>query len=313
MTGRLEDMELFACVVQAGSFTTAAKRLDTSKSRLSRRIAELEARLGVKLLHRTTRQLSLTEAGAAYHARIARLLEAAREAEEAVSSLGEALSGTIRLSAPMSFGLSHVAPAVATFMAAHPGIVVDLVLDDRTSDLVGEGFDVAVRIGPRPADSSLVSRVLGSSRTVVAAAPALLDRLGRPASIDDFARYPCLVYSNRSADEQWRFDTPVGPRTVRGPERLRANNGTVLAEAAAAGLGLVSLPTFIVGSFVDAGRLEILLPDTTAHRRDIRLVFPPGRQTSTKLRALTDHLADAFRGEPWECGVSPPSRAAASA
>jgi len=302
MSGRFEDMEMFAEVVQAGSFTTAAQRLDTSKSRLSRRIAELETRLGVKLLHRTTRRLSLTEAGAAYHARIARLLDAAREAEEAVTSLGGSLAGTIRIAAPMSFGLSHVAPAVAAFMTGHPGIVVDLELDDRTHDLVGEGFDVAIRIGPRPADSSLVSRVLGSSRSVVAGAPALLDRLGRPVSLDDLARFPCLVYSNRLADEQWRFETPAGPRTVRGPERLRANNGTALAEAAAAGLGLVSMPTFIVGPLVDVGRLEILLPEQTASRRDIRLVYPPGRQTSAKLRTLADHLAAAFRGEPWECG-----------
>ena len=304
MTGRLEDMELFACVVQAGSFTVAAKQLDTSKSRLSRRIAELETRLGVKLLHRTTRRLSLTEAGAAYHARVTRLIEGAREAEEAVSSLGDSLTGTIRLAAPMSFGLAHVAPEVSGFMVEHPGIALDLVLDDRTNDLVGEGFDAAVRIGPRSADSSLVSRVLGSSRTVVAGAPSLLDRLGRPATIGDLARYPCLVYSNRPADEQWRFDTPDGPRVVRGPERLRANNGNALAEAAAAGLGLVSMPTFIVGPLVDAGRLEILLPNETANRRDIRLVYPPGRQTSAKLRALADHLAAAFRGEPWECGAA---------
>lgn len=306
MSGRLEDMELFACVVQAGSFTTAAQRLDTSKSRLSRRIAELETRLGVKLLHRTTRRLSLTEAGATYHARITRLLEGAREAEEAVSSLGDSLTGTIRLAAPMSFGLSHVAPAVSSFLADNPGIVLELELDDRTNDLVGEGFDAAIRIGPRPADSTLVSRVLGSSRTVVAGAPSLLDAIGRPETIGDFARFPCLVYSNRPADEQWRFETPAGARVVRGPERLRANNGTALAEAAAAGLGLVSMPTFIVGPLVDAGRLEILLPDETAHRRDIRLVYPPGRLTSAKLRALADHLTAAFKGEPWECGTGSP-------
>lgn len=302
MTGRLEDMELFACVVQAGGFTTAARRLDTSKSRLSRRIAELEGRLGVKLLHRTTRRLSLTEAGAAYHARVTRLLEAARETEEAVSALGETLAGTIRLAAPMSFGLTHVGPALVSVLEANPGIAVDLVLDDRTNDLVGEGFDAAVRSGPRPADSTLVSRVIALSRAVVAGAPALLDRIGRPATVDDLARFPCLVYSNRSADEQWRFDTPTGPRTVRGPERLRANNGDVLAQAAIAGLGLVILPTFIIGPALTDGRLEPVLEAETARRNDIRLVYPPGRQTSAKLRALADHLADAFRGEPWECG-----------
>lgn len=302
MTGRLEDMELFACVVQAGGFTVAAKRLDTSKSRLSRRIAELETRLGVKLLHRTTRRLSLTEAGAAYHARVTRLLEAARETEEAVSSLGDALTGTIRLAAPLSFGLSHVGPALVGFLEANPGIAVDLVLDDRTNDLVGEGFDAAVRSGPRLADSTLVSRVIAVARTVVAGAPSLLDRLGRPTSVDDFVRYPCLIYSNRGADEQWRFDTPTGPRTVRGPERLRANNGDVLAQAAIAGLGLVVLPTFIIGPALTTGQLEPVLEAETTRRNDIRLVYPPGRQTSAKLKALADHLAEAFRGEPWECG-----------
>lgn len=203
----------------------------------------------------------------------------------------------------MSFGIAHVAPTVSRFLAEHPGIVLELVLDDRTNDLVGEGFDAAVRIGPRPTDSTLVSRVLGSSRTVVAGAPELLDRLGRPERIGDIERFPCLVYANRAADEQWSFETPAGLRVVRGPERLRANNGNALAEAAATGLGLVSMPTFIVGPLVDAGRLELVLPEATARRRDIRLVYPPGRQTSAKLRALADHLAAAFRGEPWECGV----------
>ncbi len=307
MASRLEDMEAFAAVAQAGGFTAAAKRLDTSKSRLSRRVSDLETRLGVKLLHRTTRAIALTEAGAAYLARATRLLEDAAEAEEAVSSLGGALSGTIRIAAPLTFGLDHVAPQLLAFMAANPGVSVDAGFDDRRIDLVAGGFDLAIRMGPRMADSGLIVRKLAETRSAIVGAPALLDRLGRPQTLDDLARFPCLVYANRPADEQWRFDTPDGPKVVRGAERLRADNGTVLADAAVAGFGLTLLPLFIVGPALCAGRLEVVLPDQALPRGEMWLVHPPGRQRSAKVRALAEHLAAAFHGAPWERDVPVPA------
>ena len=303
MTDRVEDMAAFAAVAQAGGFTAAATRLDVSKSRLSRQVSALEARLGVRLLHRTTRATSLTDAGAAYLAHAMRLLEDMAEAEDAVRSLGGALAGTIRIAAPLTFGIDHVAPAVQRFMAAHPAVLVDASFDDRRVDLVAGGFDLAIRMGPRMADSGLVVRTLADLRTAIVGAPFLLDSVGRPERLDDLAKFPCLVYANRPADDQWRFETADGPRVVRGPERLRADNGTVLAEAAAAGFGLTVLPIFIVGPLICSGRLEIILPGQLLPRVEMRLVHPPGRQRSTKVRALADHLAAAFRGAPWERDV----------
>ena len=305
MAGRLEDMETFVAVVSAGGFTAAARRLDTSKSRLSRQVADLEARLGVRLLNRTTRAIALTEAGAAYFERAARVIDDACEAEDAVASLGGALSGTIRLAAPLTFGIDHVAPALTAFMELHPGVAIDASFDDRPVDLVGGGFDLTIRIGMRLADSGLVARTLAASRTAIVGAPALLDKLGRPETIDDLRRYPCLVYGNRPADEQWRFETPDGPKIARGPERLRADNGSVLAAAAAAGLGLSALPLFITAPLLRTGQLEQVLPRQTLPGAEVRLIHPPGRQRSAKVRALADHLAEAFRDAPWERDILP--------
>ena len=303
MTDRLDDMAAFAAVAQAGGFTAAAMRLDVSKSRLSRQVSALEARLGVRLMHRTTRATALTDAGTAYLAHATRLLEDIAEAEDAVRSLGGALAGTIRIAVPLTFGIDHVAPAVQQFMAAHPNVLVDASFDDRRVDLVAGGFDLAIRMGPRMVDSGLVVRKLADLRTAIVGAPSLLNDIGRPERLDDLAKFPCLVYANRPADDQWRFETPDGPRVVRGPERLRADNGTVLAEAAAAGFGLTVLPIFIVGPLICRGELEIILPSQLLPRIELRLVHPPGRQRSTKIRALADHLADAFRGAPWERDV----------
>lgn len=307
MTDRLDDMAAFAAVAQAGGFTAAALRLDMSKSRLSRQVSALEARLGVRLLHRTTRAIALTDAGTAYLAHAARLLEDLAEAEDAVRSLGGALAGTIRIAAPLTFGVDHVAPALLRFMAAHPAVLVDASFDDRRVDLVAGGFDLAIRMGPRMVDSGLVVRTLADLRSVIVGSPVLLDSIGRPQRLDDLAHFPCLVYANRPADDQWRFDTSDGTRVVRGPERLRADNGMVLAEAAAAGFGLALLPIFIVGPLICAGQLEIILPDQALPRGEMRLVYPPGRQRSTKVRALADHLAEAFRGAPWERDIPLPA------
>jgi DNA-binding transcriptional LysR family regulator len=298
MTGRLEEMDAFVAVAGAGGFSAAATRLGTSTSQLSRRVADLETRLGARLFHRTTRALALTEAGAAYLESASRLLDDARAADEAVAGLHGALTGTIRLSAPLSFGTDHLAPALNGFMARHPHLAVDLLLDDRSVDLVGEGVDLGLRVSGAMVDSGLVARVLRPVELMIVASPAYLDEHGRPDRPEALVHHVCLVYRNRPVAEQWRFDTPDGPRQFRGPERMRADNGTVLLGAAISGLGVAMLPDFIAACALREGTLERVLPDVALPASALRLVYPPVRRLSAKVRALADYLADAFSSPP---------------
>ncbi|HPU16598.1 MAG TPA: LysR substrate-binding domain-containing protein, partial [Polymorphobacter sp.] len=249
-------MEAFVAVAGAGGFTAAAARLGSSTSQLSRRVTELETRLGARLFHRTTRALALTEAGAAYLEAATRLLDDARAADEAVAGLRGALTGSIRLSAPLSFGTEHLAPVLNEFMVRHPALSVDLLLDDRSVDLVGEGVDIGLRVSATMADSGLISRVLRPVARVIVGSPAYLDAHGRPERPEALAGHVCLLYRNLAVADQWRFSTPDGVRQFRGPERLRADNGTVMLGAAIAGLGLAELPDFIVDHALADGRLE---------------------------------------------------------
>ena len=263
MTGRFEDMEAFVAVAGAGSFTAAAARLGGSTSQLSRRVTELETRLGARLFHRTTRTLALTEAGAAYLEAATRLLDDARAAEEAVAGLRGALTGTIRLSAPLSFGTDHLAPVLYAFMALHPALSIDLLLDDRSVDLVGEGVDLGLRVSAAMVDSGLISRVLRPVTRVIVGSPTYLDAHGRPDRPEALAGHACLMYRNMPVADQWRFATPDGMRQFRGPERLRVDNGTVMRGAVIAGLGLAELPDFIVSTAL-AERLPDALADTAS-------------------------------------------------
>ena len=294
MPGRFEDMEAFAAVAAAGGFSAAARRLGTSVSRLSRTVTALEARLGARLFHRSTRALALTEAGAAYLDAATRLLDDARAAEEAVICSTQTLRGAIRMAAPVLFGVERVGPALFRFMARHPALRVELILDDRVTDLVGEGVDLALRIGPQLADSDLVARTLATIELRLVGAPALLDRLGRPATAEALTAFPSLTYSNVRADDQWRFPTPGGPRLCRGPERLRASSGEMLCAAAIAGLGLTILPDFFVAAALADRRLEVLLPDHRFDPGKLWLVYPPARRQPVKVRLLADFLAAEF-------------------
>ena len=294
MTGRFEDMEAFVAVAGAGSFTAAAARLGGSTSQLSRRVTELETRLGARLFHRTTRTLALTEAGAAYLEAATRLLDDARAAEEAVAGLRGALTGTIRLSAPLAFGTDHLAPVLYDFMARHPALNIDLLLDDRSVDLVGEGVDLGLRVSVTMVDSGLISRVLRPVTRVIVGSPAYLDAHGRPDRPEALTAHPCLLYRNVPVADQWRFSTPDGFRQFRGPERLRADNGTVMLGAAIAGLGLAELPDFIVSKALADGRLELLLADHSLQTSALRLVYPPAGRLSAKVRALADFLTERF-------------------
>jgi len=296
---QLESMALFARVVEAGGFSAAARELGLSKASVSKRVARLEDRLGVRLLNRTTRRLSLSEAGEAFYAGCRRMMSEAEAAEQAVTYLASAPRGTLRVNAPMSFGQLHLAPAMTAFLRRYPELAVDLVLDDREINLVQDGFDVGVRIKALR-DSSLIARRLAPARALICAAPSYLAAHGQPARPEDLTRHPCLLYSYQAEPGVWLLRGPDGERRVRVNGRLRANNGEALREAAVAGFGLVLMPSFIVGEEVRRGRLTPVLSDWIAGEPlAIHAIYPASRNLSPKVRVFVDFLAERFAPEPY--------------
>jgi DNA-binding transcriptional LysR family regulator len=295
----LDSMALFARVVEAGGFSAAARELGLSKGSVSKRVARLEDRLGVRLLNRTTRRLSLSEAGEAFYSGCRRMVSEAEAAERAVTHLASAPRGTLRVNAPMSFGQQHLAPALTAFLERYPELAVDLALDDREVNLVQDGFDVGVRIMALR-DSSLIARRLAPSRALICAAPAYLAAHGAPARPEDLTRHACLLYSYQSDPGVWTLRGADGERRVRVNGRLRANNGEALREAAIAGFGFVLMPSFIVGPEVRQGRLAPVLRDWTAGDPvGIHAIYPAGRNLSPKVRVFVDFLAERFGPEPY--------------
>jgi len=296
---RLAAIEAFVKVAETHSFSEAARRLRLSKSLVSRQIAALESELGARLFHRTTRSMTLTEAGRSYFDRASRILADLEEANLSVSQLQSAPRGRLRVNAPMSFGFLHLAPALADFLFRYPEVEVDITLTDRFIDLVDEGFDVAVRIGSLE-DSSLVARKLASIRRAICASPAYLKVRGAPASPDDLKTHDCLCNSNVPLAREWRFITSDGrPWQVEVRGRLSANNGDTLKVAALKGLGFVNLPTFIVGSDLQAGKLVTVLDKFIAQDMTLNAVYPHSRHLSPKVRAFVDFLAERFGPRPY--------------
>jgi DNA-binding transcriptional LysR family regulator len=296
---RLSAIEAFVAVAEASSFSEAARRLRGSKSAISRLVAGLEAELGARLLNRTTRSLTLTEAGRGYFDRASRILADLKEANLAVSQLQATPRGRLRVSAPMSFGFLHMAPALATFLTRYPDVELDLVMNDRFVDLVDEGFDAAVRIGSMD-DSSLVARKLAPIRRAVCASPAYLKARGVPDTPDDLKAHECLSNSNISITHEWRFTARDGkpwPVEVRG--RLSANNGDALRMAGLSGMGLINLPTFIIGDDLRAGTLVRVLDDFIPQDMTLNAVYPHARHLSPKVRAFVDFLSERFRPQPY--------------
>ncbi|MBB2962031.1 DNA-binding transcriptional LysR family regulator [Methylobacterium sp. R2-1] len=294
---RVTGMQVFARVAALGSFSAAGRALGLSQTGVTKHVAALEARLGTRLLHRTTRRLTLTETGRSYLEACERILAEIAEAEAAVGAEGVEAHGTLRLNVPLSFGVREIAPALAAFSAAHPALTIELGLNDRRVDLIEEGWDLAVRIGTL-ADSNLIARRLASSRIVVCAAPSYLDRHGTPRAPEALKDHNCLGYT-LSDSSGWRFGVQAYP--VSGT--LRAPNGAALVAAAVAGLGLVYQPTFLVAEALRAGRLVALDLGAPCPTLPIHALMPPGRRPA-KTRAFVDFLADRFAGEPaWERGL----------
>ena len=289
----------FVAVAESQSFTEAARRLRLAKSAVSRQVGDLESELGARLLHRTTRSLSLTHAGQAYLVRAARILADLEEANRTVGELRTAPRGKLRVGAPMSFGFLHLMPALSDFLSRYPDVVVDLAMNDRFVDLVDEGLDVAVRITTQTG-SSLIFRTLAPARRVICASPAYLSLHGAPRTPDDLKSHACLFYSNLASARDWRFVTADGAPfhvTVHGP--LSANNGDALRIAALRGHGLAYLPTFIVGPDLQTGKLLTVLDDFVAQDLSINAVYPHSRHLSPTVQALVDFLADRFSPEPY--------------
>jgi DNA-binding transcriptional LysR family regulator len=292
----LLDVLAFVRVAETGAFSRAAERMGMSKSIVSRRVARLEDQLGARLLTRSASGAQPTDAGQAYFRRAANVLAELEAAQEVVAESVTQVGGPIRLTAPLSFGVQHLAPALADFAVLHPRVELDISFEDRNVDLVAGGFDLAVRIGTLQ-DSALVARRIAPSRRVLVGSPAYLARRGRPRHPRELASHDILLYAN----EQWRFRIGGRLETVRVQPRLRADNGEMLRAAASAGLGLCILPTFIASPAIEAGAVEVLLRDFPLPEGGLHAVMPPGRAATARVRALVDFLAARFGPDPaWD-------------
>jgi DNA-binding transcriptional LysR family regulator len=290
-----EDMRIFVATVDARNFTAAASRLSLSKQFVSRRVMALEEALGVQLLIRNTRKLAVTELGQEFYERARRILGEVEDAEQAMSLRRAGPRGLLRVSAPMSFGMMHLSPLVAMFLRENGDVRFDMELSDRTVDVVGEGFDMAIRIGVLP-DSTLVAQKLVDVRMVACCSPGYARRRGTPAVPAELARHACLLYGHGGAIS-WDFvvDGAVQGVEVHGP--LRANNGDLIRDAAVAGLGIVRLPDFIVADALRSGQLVPVLEDFLPGATSVYAVYPQHRQSSVTIRAFVEFLRAQLRKE----------------
>lgn len=295
----LEAWAIFAKVAETGSFAKAAAELSLSQPTVSKALARLEARLATTLLHRSSRRMSLTAAGESALERAVRILAEGEAVEAEVREQSRHLRGTVRLAAPMSFGLSHLAPLLPAFMAAHPDVVLDVHFADELVDLVAQGFDLALRISTMP-DSSLLARRLCTVRLLPVGAPAYFARHGRPVHPRELAGHRALRYVHSRVGEAWRFRHPRRGESVQVvPPALRVNNAEALVPALHAGLGLALQPEFLAWQDLRDGRIETVLDDWQVPPISLHLVTPPGRGRPARVQALVDFLAQHIAVAPW--------------
>ncbi len=295
----LTDIAVFVQVVDSGSFTAAAERLGMSKSVVSKYVTRLEDHLGARLLNRTTRRLSLTEIGRTFYEHSQSGLREIEEAEAEVSRLQGAPRGTLRLNAPMSFGILHIAPAIPDFIARYPELSVEMNLDDRQIDLVEEGFDLGIRIAELP-DSSLVARRLAPCKHVVCGAPGYFRRHGIPRNPEELRNHNAITFKYQSSAREWHFISPAGT-AVRIPVTgsIQMNNSLALRETLVREAGVSMIPTFIVGADIKEGTLRAVLTDHKTLELSIYAIYPQHRHLSPKVRAFVDFIADRITDRPY--------------
>ncbi len=292
------EMKTFVAVVDAGSFVKASDALSMSKAAVSRYVGELETRLGVRLLQRTTRKLSLTEEGEIFHARCKELLSGIDEAEAEISVHSGQATGHLKVNVPVTFGLMHLASLWAEFLALHPAVTLDVTLTDRVVDLVEEGYDLAVRIALLPS-SSLVSRQITSTRMVLCATPAYLQMRGVPEHPSGLAHHSIIAYSLLATGDTWEFDGPQGRVSVKVSPCMHTNSGDTCRVVALQDRGIVLQPTFLVGQDLLSGALVEVLPDYRSVEFGVYVVYPTRKNVSLKVRVLIDFLIEAFRMRAW--------------
>ena len=296
---RLENMSTFIRVVECGSITAAADRLDVAKSAVSRRLKELEQHLGVELFHRTTRKMNLTDTGRSFYHQSVRILDDVLEAELATSQAHSELQGSLKVAVPLSFGLMHLGPAINEFSQAHPQIEFDLDFSDREVDLMQEGFDLGIRIAKLP-DSSLIARRLAAIQTVVCASPDYLEDMGEPISPDELIEHKCLAYSLLRNLDTWHFHDAKGKLlTTKIRPHMKASNGQFLRDAAVEGQGIVVLPSFIAYQEIERGALLPLLQDYKPTQLEAYAIYPQTRHLSLRVRTFVDFLVERFEGTPY--------------
>ena len=298
---RLTQLTLFIAAVEDGSLAAAGRRVGMTPAMAGKYVATLEAELGIRLLHRNTRKLSLTDIGRSYFERCKRILEEMEEADREARNLHGEPRGTLRVTAPMTFGALHLGAPIAKFVSAYPQASVEMTLDDRYFDLVDSGFEMAIRIG-RLADSSLIARRIAPCRMVACASTAYLERKGYPQSPADLAAFDLLAFNMSRSPGSWTFTDTVGRlSSSRGTPRLWANNVQLLLAVALNDGGIAFGPSFVFGSYLETGALRLVLPLYKTSTLDIHVVYPSSRHVTAKVRRFVDLLELAF-GEkpPWD-------------
>ncbi len=290
---QFKEIESFVAVAQQGSFVKAADRLGLSKAMVSRHVSELEARLGVRLIQRSTRRLALSEVGAEYLQRCVQILGELQEANAAVSASAVQAQGLLKISAPLTFGIRHLAPLWGEVLRTHPQVELELNLNDRVVDLIEEGYDLAVRIG-QLSSSTLIARRIAVTRLVLCASPRYLQRAPPITDLDDIAQHDVIAYTYLATGEQWHFTGARAARSITVHPRLRSNSGDTCRAAALADQGIVFQPGFLVGEDLKAGRLVHILPQYAGPEMDISVVYPSRHHLSHKVRAMVEFLSAAF-------------------
>ena len=290
---RFQEMQAFVAVVDAGSFVRAAEALGSSKAAMSRYIGDLEERLGVRLLNRTTRRLSMTDDGQAFYYHCVELLAALEEAEGDLSTRSAEASGLVRISAPVTFGILHLAPLWGDFLERYPKVRLDVALSDRAVDLVEDGFDLAIRISS-VMQPSLIARQLATTRLVLCAAPSYLARRGTPQHASELAQHDVVAYTYGAFRDEWTFEGPDGEVKVKVSPRLFANNGDTCRAAALRGQGVILQPDFLIGADLRSGELVEILPGYRTPDLGVYAIYASRRHLPLKLRYLIDFLVDAF-------------------